>query len=77
MMTDTSNIGLYPKYRVTRKGKPVDGFFLLRPATDPVALKALRRYAELTDSTYLRDDLWQWIEHIRSQQEGNGRDDNE
>ena len=76
-MSDTLSIGLYPKYRVTRKGKPVDGFFLLRPATDRVALKALVRYAELTDSTYLRDDLWQWIEHIRSQQEGNRRGNNE
>ena len=57
--------GLYDKYKVSKDGKPVEGrCFILKPETDPAALKALGVYALETDNFELARDLLNWINEI-------------
>ncbi len=66
--------GLYQKYEVYRSkgsdkvspGKRVDGCFVLRPRTDPIAAEALAAYALATPDDELRDDLFGWLWVIRN-----------
>ena len=57
--------GLYNKYEVTRQGELVEGCFVLRPETDPVARDALATYALRTPDRELAKDLWDWMYQIR------------
>lgn len=55
--------GLYGKYRVfnSETGEELKSFFVLKPDTDPVAIAALQRYAELTPDKELENDLYKWV----------------
>ncbi len=65
--------GLFRKYVVYRNVDdddllelPLDGCFVLRPRTDPVAAEALAAYALATPDDELRDDLFGWLWDIRN-----------
>jgi hypothetical protein len=65
--------GLFRKYMVYRNVDdddllelPLEGCFVLRPATDPVAAHALSTYALQTPDLELRNDLFQWLWEIRN-----------
>lgn len=61
--------GLYQKYAVFKNGKPVEKpVFILSPETDPVALKALRTYADETDNLELSADLTAWLDGIEEEE---------
>jgi len=59
-----SKKGLYEKYTVIKNstGEEVQGVFILKPESDPIAIAALQTYAELTDNETLAQDLTGWIE---------------
>lgn len=65
--------GLYGKYLVYDReagGRfdeytPYDDVFVLRPANDPAAAKALAAYADATDNLDLSRDLWRWLALLR------------
>lgn len=61
-----SEKGLYKKYLVTKisTGEEVEGVFILKPETDPIAIAALQRYAELTDDELLAGHISEWIEAL-------------
>lgn len=66
------NKGLYNKYRVINRetGKEADGeYFVLKPANDPAARKALLAYARATDNIQLGADITVWISNIPDIQE--------
>lgn len=56
-------MGLYHKYHVTKRdGTPVPGFlFVLKPETDPAAIRALAAYAKATEDNALARDLWAFL----------------
>ncbi|MCJ7840530.1 hypothetical protein MUB24_06260 [Lederbergia sp. NSJ-179] len=58
--------GLYGKYRVLKSdtGEEINSFFVLKPDTDPVAIAALQRYAELTPNDQLSEELNCWLETL-------------
>lgn len=58
--------GLYKKYQVKKlsTGEEVEGVFILKPYTDPIAIAALQRYAELTSDKLLSQQIEGWIEGI-------------
>lgn len=49
--------GLYTKYTVEKGGEPVEGCFVLEPATDPAARRAILAYAAATNNASLATDL--------------------
>jgi len=56
--------GLYHKYKVIKRstGEEVtSGCFVLIPAKDKVARKAIYTYAKETDDEELREDLLAWM----------------
>lgn len=61
-----SEKGLYKKYQVTKlsTGEEVEGVFILKPDSDPIAIAALLRYAELTDDELLSGHITDWVEAL-------------
>ena len=64
--------GLNNKYSVRRRdeygdpaGPELTNIFVLLPETDPVARKALAFYADMSDNTILRHDIWRWLGNLR------------
>lgn len=58
--------GLYDKYIVIENstGEEVTEVFVLKPDTDPIAIAALQKYAELTSNKELESNLSVWIETL-------------
>ncbi|TYS55776.1 hypothetical protein FZD47_25455 [Bacillus infantis] len=58
--------GLYKKYQVTKTstGEEVEGVFILKPDTDPIAIAALQKYAELTEDELLAGQISEWLEAL-------------
>ncbi|MGG4267403.1 hypothetical protein [Peribacillus simplex] len=58
--------GLYDKYTVLNNetGEEVTGVFILKPETDPIAIAALQKYAELTTNKELENNLLVWFETL-------------
>ena len=60
--------GLYDKYSVVNKetGEQAKGVFVLKPSSDPAALKALKTYAEATTNFILKSEIEEWIKRIEN-----------
>lgn len=55
--------GLYDKYVVIKvvDGTVIENCFILKPDSDPAAVKALQAYAAATDNKVLAADLFTWV----------------
>lgn len=55
--------GLYGKYVVIKvvDGTIIENCFILKPDSDPAAVKALQAYAAATDNKVLAADLFAWV----------------
>ncbi len=55
--------GLYDKYVVIKvvDGTVIENCFILKPDSDPAAVKALQAYAAATDNKVLAADLFAWV----------------
>ena len=55
--------GLYNKYMIIKvvDGTVIDNCFILKPDSDPAAVKALQAYAAATDNKVLAADLFAWV----------------
>ena len=58
--------GLYDKYKVIKNStkEEVAGAFVLLPESDPIAIAALKTYAELTDNVELANNIECWLETL-------------
>ena len=65
----SSERGLYGKYIVIKidgeDNEPLTDVFVLRPEKDPVALVAIRAYANTTDNAELARGLFEWANDIQ------------
>lgn len=56
--------GLYEKYDVRKDGEPVEDCFVLEPASDEAARRALEAYAQFTEDEELTQDIREWLTQI-------------
>ena len=66
--------GLKRKYIIVKAdtGEEIQDCFVLRPAKDKAAIKAILAYANATENKTLAADLFLWMERLK-EQEGRGR----
>jgi hypothetical protein len=68
-MTDNGLYGKYLIYPVEAQDQfdqflPIEDAFVLRPAKDDAAKRALAAYADSTDDVELSRDLWRWLASV-------------
>jgi len=62
------NRGLYDKYKILdgETGEEKQGtYFVLKPDTDPAAIAALQKYAEITTNEELAEHISCWIDGLK------------